>query len=199
MSIFELEMDETPREESRRGSIELIIGPMFSGKTTELCRRMNRHYAAEETCLMIKYSEDKRYSASEVCSHDGYKMAAISCSTLKDSEDRTCGIKVIGIDEGQFFGDLSFYAEKWAEEGKTVIIAALDGDWRRNRFETVSELDGKCESVVKLNAVCQFCHRDAPFSLARKEITLNIQIGGKETYFAVCRSCYKKHSLTRKP
>lgn len=131
-------------------SIELILGPMFSGKTTELLRRIAREYRANRQVLLVKYSKDDRYSSDSVASHDRLMMEdilTISCSNLnpivsfvekfKNTEHEPI---VIGIDEGQFFPDLIEFCEKMAQLGKEIHVAALDGTFERKPFPVIADL-----------------------------------------------------------
>ncbi|KAK2949605.1 putative Thymidine kinase [Blattamonas nauphoetae] len=173
-----------------QGSIELIIGPMFSGKTTELMRRITRHRLARHSCLVIKFKLDTRYSFDKLSSHDRQMCPAIACSRLSEAEDHLKDVQVIGIDEGQFYPDLLQFCETQANAGRIVIISALDGDFQRKRFNDVVDLIPMAESVVKLTAVCSVCGDSASFS---KRIALSSKqqlIGGMESYQAVCRRCY---------
>merc|ERR1711879_726297 len=104
---------------------------------------------------------------------------------------------VIGIDEGQFFSDLFPFCEKWADEGKIVIVAALDGTFQRKAFGTVLNLIPIAEKVTKLSAVCMLrCSRDASFTYRMPTETEVEVIGGADKYVAVCRGCYAEQSST---
>ncbi|KAK2964246.1 putative Thymidine kinase [Blattamonas nauphoetae] len=173
-----------------QGRIELIIGPMFSGKTTELMRRITRHRLARHTCLVIKYKLDTRYSFDKLSSHDHQMCPAIACSRLSEANDHLKDVQVIGVDEGQFYPDLLQFCETQANAGRVVIVSALDGDFQRKRFNDVVDLIPMAESVEKLTAVCCVCGDTASFS---KRIALSSKlqlIGGMEAYQAVCRRCY---------
>eukprot|EP01094_Clydonella_sp_ATCC50884_P003259 TRINITY_DN12512_c0_g1_i1.p2 TRINITY_DN12512_c0_g1~~TRINITY_DN12512_c0_g1_i1.p2 ORF type:complete len:188 (+),score=69.27 TRINITY_DN12512_c0_g1_i1:3-566(+) len=170
------------------GEIQLIVGPMFSGKTTELLRRIRRHTVAQRACSVIKYQRDVRYSVNEATTHDQQKATASGVIRLADAD--IGGSEVIGIDEGQFFPDLNEFCEKWANEGKVVIVAALDGTFQRKPFGRVMELVCMAESVTKLNAVCMLCQRDAAFTLRLSKETEVEVIGGADKYIAACRSCF---------
>lgn len=119
-------------------------------------------------------------------------MSAISCielKTLARSHDLS-QFSVIGIDEGQFFPDTVEFAESMASTGKTVIVAALDGSYRRVGFGDILNLIPLAESVIKLTAVCMICFNEASFTKRigqEKELEV---IGGAEKYMAVCRGCY---------
>ena len=120
------------------GKIELILGPMFSGKSTRLIEIIRKYtYKAKKT-IMIKYFADQRYSdKSEVVTHDLIKYDSIDCKNLRDSFHIIKNYDVIGIDEGQFFPDLVEVCEELALMKKTVIISALNGDFRMEPFPVI--------------------------------------------------------------
>lgn len=172
------------------GRVELILGPMFSGKTTELMRRIKRHTVAQRSCMLVKYAQDNRYSVEEAATHDKHTFPATPTESLYSIIDLALEFDCIGIDEGQFFPDLSVFCEDMANRGKTVIVAALDGTFQRKPFEDVMQLVPLAEDVSKLSAVCMSCHKDAAFSKrlgTEKEVQV---IGGADKYIAVCRECY---------
>jgi thymidine kinase len=143
------------------GRIELILGPMFAGKTTELMRRVRRETHSKRSCFIIKYRADTRYSKSCVSSHDKQMIEATVAVAQLSREQFDC----IAIDEGQFFPDLVEFASRAAAMGKTVVVSALDGEFRRQPFGRVCELIPHAEKVEKLTAVCMMCHAaDAYFS-----------------------------------
>lgn len=178
-------------EYSNDGEIQLILGPMFSGKSTELLRRIRRYTIAKRNCVVIKYSKDTRYSDTKVSTHDRqYWDAVQSGECLRDIEENIDQFDVIGIDEGQFFKDIIPFAEEMANRGKLVIVAALDGTFQRKEFGSILQLVPLSEHVTKLSAVCVYCQRDAPFTMRISEETEVELIGGSDKYVAVCRSCY---------
>ena len=163
-----------------------------SGKSSEMSRRIRRHMIAHKRCVVIKYSKDLRYegSAAAVVTHDNVSLPALPAASLAEVDNIAGNYDVIGIDEGQFYDDVAVYAEKWATEGKIVIVAALDGDFRRKPFGRVLELVPLAEDVVKLTAVCTMCGCNASFTkrtVADQSLEL---VGGAEAYQAVCRSCH---------
>lgn len=178
----------------KSGRIEVIVGCMMAGKTTELMRRIRRYAIAGCTVVVIKYSKDIRYDAMACSSHDGSKMDAIPVMRLADAKDVMAAVDVVGIDEGQFFPDVPEVAEALANAGKTVIVAALDGTYKRQPFGRIMELLPISESFTKLNAVCTLCHKDAAFSdLLIPNVTNATEIiGGQEKYSALCRACFLK-------
>ncbi|XP_003818321.1 thymidine kinase, cytosolic isoform X2 [Pan paniscus] len=174
-----------------RGQIQVILGPMFSGKSTELMRRVRRFQIAQYKCLVIKYAKDTRYSSS-FCTHDRNTMEALPACLLRDVAQEALGVAVIGIDEGQFFPDIVEFCEAMANAGKTVIVAALDGTFQRKPFGAILNLVPLAESVVKLTAVCMECFREAAYTKrlgTEKEVEV---IGGADKYHSVCRLCYFK-------
>eukprot|EP00026_Physarum_polycephalum_P016347 Phypoly_transcript_17230.p1 GENE.Phypoly_transcript_17230~~Phypoly_transcript_17230.p1 ORF type:complete len:217 (+),score=37.20 Phypoly_transcript_17230:31-651(+) len=178
--------------------IQVILGPMFSGKTTELLRRIRRFTVANKKCIVLKYNKDNRYSQDCMSTHDKQMWTALPCERLQDVEEACRTYDVIGIDEGQFFPDLVSFSEKMANGGKTVIVAALDGTFQRKPFGSVLEIIPVAELVTKLTAVCMVCFKDASFSRRIGSETQVEVIGGADKYIAVCRSCYNLPTVTFK-
>jgi thymidine kinase len=180
-----------------RGRIELVIGPMFAGKTTELMRRVKREIHARRSCFVIKYAKDTRYDVSNVASHDQLTLRAqAAVSRLGEVQDQWRKFDVLAIDEGQFFSDLVDFCNTAADAGKIVMVSALDGDYRRKPFGQICELVPYCESVDKLTAVCMMCH-DQPACFTRRTVNVEQQelIGGADMYLATCRECYMKQQI----
>ncbi|XP_012891518.1 PREDICTED: thymidine kinase, cytosolic isoform X2 [Dipodomys ordii] len=179
-----------------RGQIQVILGPMFSGKSTELMRRVRRFQIAQHKCLVVKYAKDTRYS-SHFSTHDRNTMEALPACQLRDVVQEAMSVAVVGIDEGQFFPDIVEFCETMANNGKTVIVAALDGTFQRKAFGAILNLVPLAESVVKLTAVCMECFREASYTKRlglEKEVEV---IGGADKYHSVCRLCYFKKSPSR--
>ncbi|KAM9769083.1 thymidine kinase, cytosolic [Menidia menidia] len=173
-----------------RGQIQVIFGPMFSGKSTELMRRVRRFQIAQYKCLVVKYAKDTRYSETGMATHDKSTMEAVPANCLRDVRPLALHACVVGIDEGQFFPDIVEFCEEMANLGKTVIVAALDGTFQRKPFGNILHLIPLAESVVKLNAVCMQCYKEAAYTKrlgAEKEVEV---IGGADKYQAACRKCY---------
>eukprot|EP00090_Calanus_glacialis_P027382 TRINITY_DN4312_c0_g1_i2.p1 TRINITY_DN4312_c0_g1~~TRINITY_DN4312_c0_g1_i2.p1 ORF type:complete len:265 (-),score=66.91 TRINITY_DN4312_c0_g1_i2:618-1376(-) len=177
---------------AKKGKIQLIFGPMFSGKSTELIRRLKRYQVAQYEVLIVKYAKDVRYDEGGIATHCGQTLPAVSATMLGELTGKTEAYDVIGIDEGQFFGDVVDWCETMANKGKIVLVAALDGTFQRKPFCDILSLVPLAEEVTKLSAVCMNCFQDASFS---KRIssgdgeTVEV-IGGADKYMAVCRSCY---------
>ncbi|NXS95989.1 KITH protein, partial [Jacana jacana] len=168
--------------------------PEVAAGRTELMRRVRRFQLAQYRCLLVKYAKDTRYSASGISTHDKSTMEALPACLLMDTYQEALGSAVIGVDEGQFFPDVVEFCEMMANAGKTVIVAALDGTFQRKAFGNILNLVPLAESVVKLNAVCMECYREASYTKrlgAEREVEV---IGGADKYHSVCRACYfRKH------
>ena len=176
------------------GNIHLIIGPMFSGKTTELLRIYNRYRIANKKCILIKYKNDNRYSNDhKVVTHNNkWHDAQFSCTNLSEIFKNTHIINadVICIDEIQFFQDADVICDMWANNGKFVIVSGLNSDYNREPFDVISKLIPKIENITYLTAICKQSGNNAHFT---NRITMDkdkLLIGGEETYNAVCRKKY---------
>ena len=184
-------MDSIIEEES--GRIELILGPMFSGKSQELIRRIRRLRVADKKCCMIKYAKDTRYSSDKVSTHDQQTFDAIAVNKLSSVDPEVLDwAEVIGIDEGQFFeNDLLSFCQTQAENnGKIVIVAALDGTYQRLPFLNISYLIPLSEKVDVLNAICHMCKKEACYSRRLQHHADLEVIGGLDKYRATCRKCW---------
>ena len=185
-------------QELEEGKIELIIGPMFSGKSTRLIGLIRKYtYKAKKT-IMIKFFADKRYSEkSEVVTHDLLKYDSIDCKNLREHFDQIKAYDVIGIDEGQFFPDLVEVCEELALMKKTIIVAALNGDFRMEPFPVIAKLISKADKIKLLKAYCFHCHKDAKYSLRIVQSNETVLIGAGEAYKPACRECHVYFSKQR--
>lgn len=171
---------------------------MFAGKTTELLRRIKSEKTIGRTVAMIKSSKDTRYAIDSVVSHDGVKFPCWALPDLSSFKknfgvDDYDKLDVIGIDEAQFFEDLYEFCQNAAEnDGKTVILAGLDGDYLRRTFGSVLDMIPLADTVTKLTARCEFCGKRAFFTLRKTGDTRTELIGGAEAYMPVCRLHYVK-------
>ena len=184
--------------ETEEGKIELILGPMFSGKSTRLIEAIRKYVYKAKKTIMIKFFADKRYSEkSEVVTHDLIKYDSIDCKNLRDSFELLKKYDVIGIDEGQFFTDLVEVCEELALLNKTIIIAALNGDFRMEPFPVISRIISKADKIKLLKAYCFHCHKDAKFSLRIVQSNETVLIGAGEAYKPACRECHVFFSKQR--
>lgn len=166
--------------------LHLIIGPMFSGKTTELLKIANRLKSINSNILVINYEEDKRYSEYNVSTHD---LVQIPCTFTKNLLDLNIdNYEIICINEGQFFEDLVEFCDKSILLNKKIYISGLDGDINQNKFGNIIDLIPKCNTIVKLNAFCKIC-KDGTLAPFTKRIIENkkIKLIGTDEYIAVCR------------
>ena len=173
------------------GSINIILGPMFSGKSTELIKNINKYNHKKKKTIVIKYSFDNRYSMTEsVVTHDKFEYPACKAKTLTEVREKLNDYEVIGIDEGQFFVDLSEICEELANSGKIIFISALNGNFKREFFESIVKILPKCEKITNLQSICFFCTDEASFTLRTVGNKEEVLIGGIEAYKPSCRTCY---------
>lgn len=177
-------------------SVQLILGPMYAGKTSELLRRARRHCIGRRSVLVIKFAGDTRYDQAQVCSHDLQKSGEFGEQVLVSETLGNLNVttQVVCVDEGQFFPDLAETCEQWANEGRIVIVSALNGTFERKPFHSITQLLPLCDEVLQLCAVCTLCGKDAPFSKLLISAPQNLKdgklIGGAESYAARCRACF---------
>lgn len=192
----------TQNSSTDAGEIHVIFGPMFAGKTTALLERIAEEEAKGKTVTLVKSSKDCRYSEDKIVSHDGTARQCTSVLCLEDlrgviGEEKWTNTDVIAIDEAQFIPDLvSFCVAVADEHNKKVIVAGLDGDFKRGRFGEILDLLPLCDSVTKLTAQCGICSsRPALFSLRTilGESTQEL-VGGSDAYKPACRACYLKNA-----
>jgi len=169
---------------------------MFSGKSTELQRLLRRHALAGRRTLAVKHRRDVRYSGDEqqLATFDGQLMQAQPVERLADVRGWE-HVDVIGIDEGQFYDDIVPFVTRAVNDGKQVVVAALDGTFACQPFGAVLELVPLADSVVKLSAVCARCGADAPFTARLGAERETMIIGGADKYVAVCRRCWSLHPV----
>ncbi|KAJ7964730.1 Thymidine kinase [Quillaja saponaria] len=178
------------------GEVHVIVGPMFAGKTTALLRRMKSEGSNGRNVAMIKSSKDTRYAIDSIVTHDGAKFPCWALPNLlsfreKYGDEAYEKLDVIGIDEAQFFEDLYDFCCKAADhDGKTVVVAGLDGDYLRRSFGSVLDIIPLADTVTKLTARCELCGKRAFFTLRKTEEKKTELIGGADVYMPVCRQHY---------
>ncbi|KAI3456558.1 hypothetical protein Pfo_013221 [Paulownia fortunei] len=178
------------------GEIHVIVGPMFAGKTTTLLKRMKSESSNGRSIAIIKSNKDTRYGLDSIVTHDGEKLPCVPLADLSSFQEKIGAevydkLEVIGIDEAQFFEDLYDFCSKAADhDGKTVIVAGLDGDYLRRSFGSVLDVIPIADSVTKLTARCEVCGKRAFFTLRKTDETKTELIAGAEVYMPVCRKHY---------
>jgi len=175
------------------GWIEIVCGPMFSGKSEELIRRIRRARIARKRVQVFKPVLDDRYSHDEIVSHSEQRLKSETVNSAQDilakMDWRT---QVVGIDESNFFGpDLVEIAQQLADTGKQVIIAGLDTDYLGRPFTPMPELLCVAESITKMLAICMRCGNPAKHTQRLVESSELIVVGATGTYEARCRRCFE--------
>jgi len=175
------------------GTIEVIAGSMFSGKTEELIRRLKRAKIAKQKVEIFKPTVDTRYSEDEVVSHDENSIRSTPVENSSNILLLSGNVDVIGIDEAQFFDKgLVDVVVKLANMGTRVIIAGLDMDFKGVPFGPIPGLMAVADHVTKVHAICVRCGSIAQFSHRTSEQEQVVLLGEKDVYEPLCRSCYNK-------
>ena len=175
------------------GSIEVIAGSMFSGKTEELIRRLKRAKIARLKVEIFKPAIDNRYSAVEVVSHDENSIISTPVETSGNIILLAGDVDVIGIDEAQFFDNgLLDVSVALANQGIRVIIAGLDMDFKGKPFGPIPGLMAVADHITKVHAICMRCGDVAQFSHRFSNTDKLVLLGEKDQYEPLCRSCYTK-------
>ncbi|MEQ1885825.1 MAG: thymidine kinase [Bryobacteraceae bacterium] len=175
------------------GWIEIVSGPMFSGKSEELIRRLRRAKIARKRVQVFKPVLDDRYSATEIVSHGDQRMDSTVITSAKEIiEKLDWRTQVVGIDESNFFGlDLVDVATQLADTGKQVVIAGLDTDYLGRPFTPMPELLCVAESITKMLAICMRCGNPAKHTQRLVESSDLIVVGAAGMYEARCRRCFE--------
>ena len=178
-------------------SLKLVLGCMFSGKSTEIMRIINRLDTIDDRYLLIKNQIDQRYSSNMVCTHNFIQRKCLSVKYLMPllETDDYKNANYIIIEEAQFFEGLEEFVRKAVDiDKKNVIVAGLDGDSDRNHFGEIHKLLPLCDDVVKLKAFCAECRngKEGVFSKRIVQEEGQMCVGAMDKYMAVCRDCYLK-------
>jgi thymidine kinase len=175
----------------RRGSIEVICGSMFSGKTEELIRRLKRARIANLRVEIFKPKMDLRYDAQKIVSHDENAILSTPIDNSQTILLLATGMDVVGIDEAQFFDDqLPEVVDQLAFRGTRVIVAGLDMDYTGKPFGQIPNLLAKADFITKLHAICVRCGHIANYSYRKAVHDSQILLGEKNLYEPRCRKCY---------
>ena len=177
----------------RYGSIEVVCGSMFSGKTEELIRRMKRAQFAKQKVEIFKPSIDVRYSEQDVVSHDHNVIPSTPVESSQSILLLANDIEVVGIDEAQFF-DMGIVevCQQLANRGVRVIVAGLDMDFKGVPFGPIPALMAIADDVYKTHAICVHCGNLAYVSHRLVESEKRVLLGETESYEPLCRECYRK-------
>ena len=177
-----------------KGYLQLIIGPMFSGKTSEIINLSKQYKLSKMNVIVINYAEDKRYDETKLSTHDKVKLDCINSLTISDvlTEEIIRENDVFLINEGQFFNDLKYNVVKLVEKyNKIVHVCGLDGDFKRNGFSQIIDLVPLSDDILKKTSICMICENGtrALFSHRITDET-DIKVIGSDNYIPLCRKCF---------
>ena len=186
-----------------RGYLKVLLGPMFSGKTSELIRIFKRYKSCDINCCVINHIDDTRYDKDLMSSHSKEMIPCYNYNNLLSClEDSILNeYDVFLINEGQFFIDLNEAVDLLVNKyHKTLYVCGLDGDFKRNEFgqndktSNILKLIPNCDDVVKLKSICKLCkHHDGIFT-HRLSHELTQKLVGNTNYIPLCRKCYLKNN-----
>lgn len=188
--------EHTDRERTAPGRIEVITGPMFSGKSEELIRRLKRAQIAKRRVSCFKPDLDIRYHRTAIASHSAQTLDALTVSNVEELKavlmPMVAEVEVVGIDEAQFFdASLVRLSSELVHLGKRVIIAGLDTTFTGEPFAPMPELLAICDEVVKLSAVCIRCGSPAIHTQRLGSSQERVLVGAAGVYEARCRACFR--------
>ena len=192
-------MNRVTRNASDVGYLEMFIGPMWSGKTSELVKLHKQFAFCEIPVLAINYLHDTRYSTNTICTHDMVNIPCETCVELHQISDIVNGVshytfenaQVILINEGQFFKGLYETVKSLVEKHKKIVyVCGLDGDYKRKKFGSILDIIPLADDVVKIKGICKTCkQRDAIFT-HRLSDEKQQKVVGADNYTSMCRDCY---------
>lgn len=185
-------MEFTPHSVPKNtGWIEVIAGCMFSGKTEELIRRLRRAKIAKQNVKIFKPKIDTRYSDKQIVSHNEQVLPSILIEDINEITELSKDAQVIGIDEAQFFSnDIIKICNLLADNGKRVIVAGLDQDYRGIPFEPMPQLLSIAEYITKTLAICVECGNPADKTQRKTVSSKRVIVGASDIYEARCRKCH---------
>ena len=186
-------LENTNQQSKRKGSIEVICGSMFSGKTEELIRRLKRAKYAKQNVEIFKPSVDTRYDESKVVSHNHNSIPSTPVPSSANILLLAHDVDVVGIDEAQFFDEgLANVCNQLAESGIRVIVAGLDMDYLGNPFGPIPALLAIAEDVTKVHAICMRCGDLANHSHRITDESQLVLLGETNNYEPLCRNCFSE-------
>jgi len=197
--FLEPHIGKSKQPSSAGGWLEVICGSMFSGKTEELIRRLNRALIAKQSVEIFKPKIDARYHQEHVVSHDDKTIRSTAVEFAQDILLFSGNCEEVGIDEVQFFDDqIVEVCNALANSGKRVIVAGLDMDFKGLPFGPMPKLLSIAEYVTKVQAICVQCGNLASFSFRIQDESSTVLVGEKDAYEARCRSCFNQGMQDKK-
>ena len=176
------------------GKLELIIGPMFSGKSSEIIRRIRLYEVINKKILAINYVNDTRYDENKIVSHNKESNKCVMLDDLTILPDENIILyDIIIVDEGQFFKNLKECVLHWVDNLKLhVIVSGLDGDFKRNPIGEILSLIPYADKYKKMTALCKYCSDETPgiFTHRLCKNDTQIIIGNDDIYVSLCRNHY---------
>ncbi|MCD6090663.1 MAG: thymidine kinase [Bacteroidales bacterium] len=183
----------TDNHQTRKGWVEVICGSMFSGKTEELIRRLNRAKIAKQKVEIFKPAIDTRYDAEDVVSHNANSIQSTPVESAEQILLLVNDISVVGIDEAQFFDNrLVSVCNQLADRGIRVVVAGLDMDFKGVPFGPIPHLLATAEYVTKVHAICMQCGDLAQYSHRTIQGDDLVVLGETDSYEPLCRTCFNK-------
>lgn len=183
--------DRSQQNYHRTGWVEVVCGSMFSGKTEELIRRLNRATIAQLKVEIFKPALDTRYHEADIVSHNANKIRSTPVQAVQEILLLSGDCDVVGLDEAQFFdSEIVNVCNQLADSGKRVIVAGLDMDFRGIPFGPMPQLMAIAEYVTKVHAICVVCGDIASYSYRKVPSQEKVLLGETEAYEARCRRCF---------
>ena len=191
--FIEPQSGKNKKERNHKGWIEVVCGSMFSGKTEELIRRLNRAKIAKQKVEIFKPAIDTRYDINDVVSHNENTIRSTPIQSSQDMLLLAGNSDVVGVDEAQFFDEeLTDVCVKLANQGIRVIVAGLDMDFAGKPFGSIPNLLAVAEYVTKVHAICVQCGEVASYSYRLTNEEKQVLLGETEAYEARCRHCFNE-------
>ncbi|MBC8298508.1 MAG: hypothetical protein H8E55_22290 [Pelagibacterales bacterium] len=188
------------KREQDTGYLKVILGPMFSGKTTELIRIYNKYNSCNIRCCIINHITDKRYDEEKMSNHNGVMLPSHNLNQLQESLHLIVNYDIFLINEGQFFEDLYDIINLLVNmHKKRVYVCGLDGDYKRRKFGSILDIVPLCDEVVKLKAICKKCKRKPGIFTHRLSNEQEQTVIGNDNYMSLCRNCYNMNISTTPP
>ena len=178
------------------GYLEIILGPMFSGKTTLLVQHYKKFSYIGRKVTVINYADDTRYHDSLLSTHDKIMIPCVFAKTLASVKEIVDAADVILINEGQFFVDIYEEVMKLVETRRKIVYeCGLDGDFKRNKFGRLLDLVPYCDHILKLSSLCAYCKNGTHGIFSHRISSERSQVViGVDNYVPLCRSCYTKQT-----
>ena len=187
------------KHETTKSYLELIIGPMYSGKTTAILEIYKKCNFCSIPCIIINHTLDNRYHDTMISNHDKIMAPCFRTEKLENILQNNSYFEsdVILINEGQFFSDLYEVVLTMLSHNKKVYICGLDGDFERKKFGSILDLIPICDKVNKVTSLCSIC-KDGTLGIFSMRLTYEKEqtVVGYDNYIPVCRSCYETNKLT---